>query len=129
MASLMGYLQKKMSNTLDNIVEGNNRVTLTLPMDTGHAFDAVNVNEVVIHYPRQFVAQENRLSFESNYQKYRLQGFTAEALANGADDLIVIRQDSQGITQITNPQVACRSSCLVAIRQRDWKCTIPCCFA
>jgi len=104
-----GLAAKRMTSDLNNIVEGANKVTVELPMDTGQAFDAVNVNEVTIRYPRQFMASDNRLAFESSLSKFRIQGIQAGA----ADKLMVVQQNASGTTVIDNPRVACRRNCLI----------------
>ena len=101
-----GLAQQELNVELNNVQAGNNSVELTLPMDTGYAFDAVNVNEVEVSYPRQFVAIDGRLDFPSTFRKFTVQGFSP-------DDFVVMREDSDGVSVVSNVNVPCRAECSV----------------
>ena len=109
--------EKNFDMTLESVVEGNNRVTLTLPTQSNFGIDVVNVNEVEVLYPRQFIAQDNRLSFSSRFTKFLVRGFTPNAEnANGDADLdfTVLREDANGnVVQVTNAQAICTQECSV----------------
>jgi len=66
-SSFDGLGEDILSSELDVVVDGNNVVTVTLPMDTGYSFDAVNLNSVEVQYPRKFMAQSDRLDFTSSW--------------------------------------------------------------
>ena len=109
-----GLTKARLSGALHNIQSGDNEVEVTLPMDTGKAYDAVNLDTVEISYPSKFVAKSGRLNFTSSFGKFRIQGFDSDLLPNGQGDLLVVRQDAAGTHLMTNIKVACRSSgCLV----------------
>lgn len=112
-----GLQSRQLQADIGVVQEGGNEVTVTLPMDTGFAFDAVNVNEIEVRYPRQFMAQANRLDFESSETKFSLKGFSGAALPNGADDLIVFKEDLNGVVhEIKGSSVLCRpSSCRIEV--------------
>ena len=110
-----GLAADTLSSELEAVVDGNNVVTVTLPMDTGQSFDAVNLNSVEVQYPRKFVAQDNRLDFTSSGRKFRVSGFSADELEND-DDLVVIREDANGVSVVTGRAKSCRStSCNVTL--------------
>jgi len=98
--------------SLDDVVEGNNEVELTLPTQEGFELDAVNVNEIEVKYPRKFIAEDNRLSFSSIFTKFLVSGFTSNITdENGRPslDVVVLREDPQGnIEEVSNVQVSCR---------------------
>ena len=103
-----GLQAEQLSAPLEGAVTGNNRVKITLPMDTGHAFDAVNLNEINVTYPRRFMATDNRLNFESRQQKFRVQGLTP----NGGSslDVVVMRENVSGVVELTDVNTRCRST-------------------
>ena len=108
---------KSFDVSLDQVIEGSNEVTLTLPTQEGFGIDVVNVNEVEVQYPRQFVAQDNRLSFTSQFSKFLVRGFTSNSIdANGRPslDVVVLREDQNGdVEQVSNALVNCRRDCTV----------------
>jgi len=109
-----GLAGQSVESELEAIADGNNIVTVTLPMDTGYLFDAVNLNSVEVKYPRKFVAENNRLNFASTFRKFRVSGFEL----NGSEDLVVVREDVNvggALSQITSARASCRRSCTVTI--------------
>lgn len=111
-----GLAAQKIETTIDNVRAGTNVVRLNMPLDTGYAFDAVNVNSVTVDYPSQFVAKSDRLDFTSTFGKFRIRGFSASSLPNRSDDLVVMREDAAGLTSIQTKAVGCRGdSCSVQI--------------
>jgi len=106
-----GLQAKAFSVDLDNLREGRNHVQVTLPMDTGFAFDAVNVNKVAVAYPRKFRALDDRLEFSSTFGKFIIPGFKPTG-KNSDDrdivDLVAMREDSNGVALLTNVQSVCR---------------------
>jgi len=110
-----GLRAETLSSELETVRNGNNTVTVTLPMDTGYNFDAVNLNSIEVKYPRKFVAEDNRLNFSSSFRKFRISGFTADSLSNRADDLLVIREDASGVSLVTGSRVSCRATCIATV--------------
>ena len=106
-----GLVADTLSSELDTVVDGNNLVTLTLPMNTGYRFDAINLNSIEVLYPRKFVAQDNRLDFTSSGRKFRLSGFSADT----DDDLVIIREDQTGAKLIEAYASSCRVNCNVTL--------------
>ena len=108
---------KTFSMELDNVFDGSNQVTLTLPMQPGFGIDIVNVNEIEVEYPRQFIAQDNRLSFTSSFSRFLVRGFTpntTDSNGNPSLDVVVLREDQNGdVEQVNNAQVRCRQDCSV----------------
>lgn len=93
-----GFARKQMSAEVSNLRSGANQVTMELPLDQGFDFEAVNLNEVELSYPRAFVAKEGALSFTSRALKFQVRGF-----AN--DDISVYRQSANGqITRLSQAQ-------------------------
>jgi len=112
--SFDGLEEKQFDVTLENVQEGNNDVQVSLPLDTGYAFDVVNVNEVEVSYPRQFKALDDRLTFSSAFTKFRIPGFSLNSMSD-QDDVVIMRKDSNGMAVQTNPQLVCRSTCTVQL--------------
>jgi len=110
-----GLRAETLSSELETVRNGNNTVTVTLPMDTGYNFDAINLNSIEVKYPRKFVAEGNRLDFSSSFRKFRISGFAAESLRNRADDLLVVREDTSGVSLVTGSRVSCRATCIVTV--------------
>ena len=112
-----GLDAKSFEMNLSEVREGSNQVTLTLPTQEGFGLDVVNVNEVEVQYPRQFVAQDNRLVFTSRLNKFLVRGFSANAIdENGRPslDVVVLREDQNGqVEQISNAEPDCRRDCSV----------------
>jgi len=109
---------KSFDMSLDEVVEGNNAVTLTLPMQEGFDIDVVNVNEIEVRYPRQFFAQDNRLAFTSQFSKFLVRGFTpntTNASGNPDLDVVVLREDKKdgSVERISNAEVFCSQECVV----------------
>ena len=101
---------------LTDVREGKNVVNMTLPLDTGYGFDVVQLDEIVVEYPSKFVAENNRLQFESTFAKFRIFGFSPAQLSNGQDDLVVVRRDAGGTTMMMRKRVACRAGgCAVEV--------------
>jgi len=101
-----GLQAKSFDMSLEQVDEGANQVTLTLPTQPGVGLDAVNVNEIEVKYPRQFVAQDNRLAFTSQFRQFRVRGFRSET---DELDVVVLREDQDGaVTEVTNAQALCR---------------------
>jgi len=109
-----GLLAQNIEATLDAVRQGSNVVRLTMPLDTGYRFDAINVNSISVDYPSRFVAKNGRLDFKSTFSKFRVNGFTRASLPNGSDDLVIMRKDDDGTASINSKVVSCRSSgCVV----------------
>ncbi len=107
-----GLREETLSAELETVVNGDNTVTVTLPMDTGYSYDAINLNSIKLQYPRKFVAEDNRLNFVSSFRKFRLNGFS---LPNGAEDLVVVRDDVNGVNVVSNIRASCRNTCAITM--------------
>lgn len=111
-----GLVEQQMETSLEQVKQGSNMVRLTMPLDTGYTLDAINVNSVTVDYPSKFVAKGNRLDFKSAFRKFRISGFSPTSLSAGIDDLIVMREDSDGLASIQAKSVSCRvANCLVQL--------------
>lgn len=108
-----GLKEATVSVELDKISTGNNSVKVMLPMDTGFSYDVVNLNSIEVKYPRKFIAQDNRLDFVSSFRRYRISGF--DLLSNDSDDLLIMREDVDGLSIVANTGVACRVTCTVTM--------------
>jgi hypothetical protein len=102
-----GLSAQRVSTELALVREGNNTVQVSLPLDTGYAFDAINLNSIEVKYPRQFVAIDDRLDFTSAFAKFRLSGFSENSVLNTAD-LVAMRVDTSGTYIIDNARSSCR---------------------
>ena len=60
--------------------EGANRLTVSLPGDTGVPFDLVHLEAYGLHYPRRFVARHDRLDFHAQGQAFAVQGFASSSI-------------------------------------------------
>lgn len=58
------------------LVDGDNLVRVSLPGDTGVLADTVYVDWLEVAFPRHFVAQDNRLLFDSPGGQHLLSGFS-----------------------------------------------------
>ncbi|KAB2954908.1 MAG: hypothetical protein F9K18_13895, partial [Thermoanaerobaculia bacterium] len=68
------------------LVEGENRVTLTLPVDTGVDFEVVAVDRFGARFPRALVARDGGLAFDLRAAAFTVDGFgDARALAYQRD--------------------------------------------
>jgi len=109
-----GLDEKNVDIDLEQVLEGENQVTLTLPTQEGFDFDGVNVNEVEVSYPRQFIAEDNRLSFTSGLNRFLIRGFQPNA-SGGNPDIVVLRERERDgeIVEVTDKNVICTQECLV----------------
>ena len=107
--SFDGMNEKEFNVELNNIRSGNNNVTLELPLDTGYAYDAVNVDEIEVSYPRQFVAIDERLDFPSTFRKFTVSNLTGSS----AEDFVVMREDVNGVSVQENVSAGCRGGCSI----------------
>ncbi|MGD1149294.1 MAG: C25 family cysteine peptidase [Thermoanaerobaculaceae bacterium] len=64
-----------------SVVEGTNTFTLTLPGDSGAAYEIVNVSNYAITYPRQFVARSGHLEFTSSGGALAVDGLSSSNVA------------------------------------------------
>ena len=110
-----GLGAQKLETTLEQVRIGNNVVSLNMPLDTGYNFDAINVNSIKVDYPSQFIAEEGRLDFESTFSKFRISGFdgNGDAVSN-SDDLVVMREDDDGVASVDIKTVSCRGESCTA---------------
>lgn len=68
------------------VKEGENKLTLRLPMDIGFDFDRVNLDRYGVTYPRRFVAHDGeQLEFKAKGGLFEVEGFSS-------DDIRVYRE-------------------------------------
>ena len=108
-----GLRAETVDTELEQVRHGRNVVTVALPMDTGKPYDVVNLNSVEVKYPRKFVAIDNRLDFTSSFNRFRISGFNN--LSKDGSDLLVLREDAQGLNFVQTRSVFCRVGCLVTM--------------
>ena len=84
-----GFEKQELDAEVPNLLQGQNSVALTLPLDQGYDYEVVNLDSITIDYPRAFIAQDNVLSFQSTENKFLLRGFTSP-------DLSVYRESPDG---------------------------------
>ena len=60
------------------LVEGENRLELTLPVDLGVQFEVVAVNRFGASFPRALVARDGELAFASGARAFTVDGFTGQ---------------------------------------------------
>ena len=86
-----GIANRPLSIALDRsqLKAGTNQLGLTLPGDTGVAYDLVMLDTYGLTYPRLLKARENRLVFESQASELAVDGFTAP-------DVYVFRRPAGG---------------------------------
>jgi len=78
----------------EQLLEGNNRVTIEVPGVSGHLFDLIYGDTYRIDYPRAFVARNDTLTFTEQAGAFELDGFTSNdvvAYASTGDDLYKLR--------------------------------------
>jgi len=80
---------------IDNLRPGSNSVKVDLPMTSGQQFDLVNLDEITLQYPRGFVADGEKLQFDSIGNKFVVKGFSSK-------EIEVYRQDDDGVFALTN---------------------------
>ncbi|MEM7480554.1 MAG: C25 family cysteine peptidase [Acidobacteriota bacterium] len=61
--------------------EGSNRLTITLPGDTGVPFDLVHLESYGLTYPRKFTAEEDELRFTARGERFAVDGWRTPPLA------------------------------------------------
>lgn len=57
--------------------EGQNNLKITLPGDTGAAWDIINLESYSVTYPRAFVARDGKLAFTAVGEAFRVRGFSS----------------------------------------------------
>ena len=107
-----GLDEKSVEMDLQNVIEGSNEVTLTLPTQEGVDFDGVNVNEIEINYPRQFIAEDNRLNFSSSLTRFLVRGFVQTETGDDPE-VVVLRERDGNLVEVDNTRVSCRGGCTV----------------
>ena len=74
------------------LVEGANALEITMPGDTGFAYDMVVLDRYAVSYPRAFVARGGRLSFEAAGEAFEVSGLLSP-------NVIIYRTDDRGGTR------------------------------
>jgi len=82
----------------DLLVDGTNTLELTLPADTGADFDLVHVEGYSIRYPRELLAEDDRLSFSGQSQTFSVDGLTEP-------DVVVYARLGKSLRRIANVAV------------------------
>ncbi len=88
----------KISLPAGSLHEGANTLQLTLPGDTGAAYDLIYLNKYSITYPRVFQAQNGQLTFSGAGT-----GFSVSNLSTG--NIVVYRLNPGGEARLANVQV------------------------
>ena len=114
-----GLQQEIVVQSLSDIQNGSNQVTVRLPNDHGYAFDLVNLDEVTLRYPRRFYAEQNgnSLVFNSAWPKFRVRHLAS-------DNIEVYRRSGNGaVFELTERELkgcaAGAGSCIVAFAGDD----------
>jgi len=113
-----GFEKQELAVAVSNLVVGENSVALNLPLDHGYDYDAVNLDAITIKYPRAFIAQDDRLAFESTDNKFLIRGFS------NPDIQVYKRSPSGDVNALDQTQIAgsCatqNSACAVAFGGAD----------
>lgn len=98
-----GFARKEMTTAVSNLRAGANSVTMELPLDQGFEFEAVNLNEVELSYPRAFIAKEDALTFTSRGLKFQVRGFSDSQV-----DVYRQSLDGQQVHRLTEAQASGR---------------------
>ncbi len=96
-----GFETINLTSDVDSIQQGSNSVDISLPLDQGQTFDAINLDKIEISYPRAFVAKDNELSFTSGFRKFRVRGFSQ-------NEVLVYAREGQQLQRIENVSVGGR---------------------
>lgn len=96
-----GHVARDLDLTVPDGVlrESGNVLRLTLPGDTGVAFDLVNLDSYGISYPRKLVAQEGRLSFEAAGRILSVRGLPSP-------NVVVYREADGALARLSSVRVA-----------------------
>lgn len=68
------------------LVDGTNHIEISLPADTGHAFDLVHVDRYTIDYTRRLRATEDRLAFRGTAASFTVEGLRSPEVVAYRDD-------------------------------------------
>lgn len=97
-----GFVKKELTASVSNLTQGVNQVSVTLPLDHGYDYDVVNLDSITVNYPRAFVAEEERLNFDSSFSKFLIRGFENP-------NIVIYREPTDsGVTRLDQAQVAGR---------------------
>lgn len=80
------------------IAEGDNQLRLTVPVDSGAAFDSFAVESFGITYPRAFEAIDGRLDFEAKARAFHVTGLDS-------DQVVVYRLNNGRPARLNNVKV------------------------
>jgi len=78
--------------------EGTNTLELTLPGDTGVAYDMVAFDSFSVTYPRRFVARDGRLEFEAAAEVLRVEGLPSS-------NAVVYRIEGDTVTLVAGKEM------------------------
>lgn len=96
-----GHVARDLTLTVPDGVlrETGNELRLTLPGDTGVAFDLVNLDRYAVTYPRKLVAREGRLSFEAAGPTLSVRGLPSP-------NVVVYRDTDSALARLSTVRVA-----------------------
>jgi hypothetical protein len=96
-----GIVKREISGTLSSVEEGQNVISVTVPADTSHIADLINIEKWQITYPRHFQSDGSGLAFRAAGRKYEITGLDS-------DDVVVYRlADNGGLTQLNTLDTDC----------------------
>lgn len=98
-----GFARKEMTAAVSNLRAGTNNVTMELPLDQGFEFEAVNLNEVELSYPRALIAKQDALMFTSRGLKFQIRGFSDPQV-----DVYRQTQDGRQVHRLTEARASGR---------------------
>ena len=80
------------------LTEGANTLKITLPGDSGQAYDVVYMNQYQVTYPRSFWALDGMLKFEGDHEVYKVDNLPQEGLS-------VYRLLNGNLTRLSGTQI------------------------
>ncbi|MBN1304051.1 MAG: carboxypeptidase regulatory-like domain-containing protein [Anaerolineales bacterium] len=80
------------------LLEGQNRLQLRLPGDSGANFDLISLDRYSLSYPRRYTAQAGQLAFSAAGENFRVSGLPD-------DEVVVYRLDEDGMTRLDKIEV------------------------
>jgi len=78
-----------------SLANGANSLQVTLPADASAYYDAIMFDKFTVTYPRQFLAQDGRLTFTTNAPLLQVNGLPSKTA-------IVYRMAGDGVSRMTN---------------------------
>jgi hypothetical protein len=97
----------KVSLPTGTLHEGTNTLQLTLPGDTGVAWDMINLDKYSLSYQRTFTAQNGQLSFSAAGDAFNVTNLPTS-------NVVVYRLNAAGLARLDNVQVQASGSSFTA---------------